>query len=95
MQANFPSCVNVSTYSKGDKSCLTCLKKERSLEPWTLFDADIVEYKKPARLFWKYCTWFWWCEEYCGRAYWMIYVSCIVLMFKGKLLFFGYRSSLE
>jgi hypothetical protein len=25
MQTNFPTCVNVSTYSKGDKSCLTCL----------------------------------------------------------------------
>jgi hypothetical protein len=51
MQTNFPLCVNVSTYSKGDKSCLTCLKKERSLELGTLFDVDIVEYKKRARMF--------------------------------------------
>jgi len=76
---------------RGDKSCLTCLKKERSLKPGTLFDVDIVEYKKRVRMFWKYYTWFRWCEDYCGHAYCVIYVSCIVLMFKGKLLFFAYR----
>jgi hypothetical protein len=46
MQTNFPTCVDVSTYSKRDKSCLTCLKKEGSLKTGTLFDVDIVEYKK-------------------------------------------------